>query len=422
VLTRDIYRDFYKEESAPTISDRLFVAAKRICFLFAGAALSLGVLDVFGVHSIVGAKTALHDAPSRLASFGDTLRAGISSISVKASSMDSVRVAIPSQTAIRFSTRKEPTVVEELADVSKQDAVQLAMTSAQPTFPVNKASPAIAIERIKPEPKAIALSTAAPTSASEPLFSISEMAKKAQASLKPTPQMQLASLSPLADPAPAPVVRITPLASVDPAAPTNVESDVQPSATAPIALKDVVLPRPAPPIPPADRLGLKGAEYAKAERCLTNAIYFEARSESARGQMAVAQVVLNRVFSGVYPSDVCSVVYQNAHRRLACQFTFACDGKSKAITDRGSWARAARIARQTLDGQIYLPEVGKSTHYHATYVSPTWARTMHRLVRHGVHNFYRPYAWGRGDEKPIWGTAAIAQQVRLKQASATTTR
>ena len=182
------------------------------------------------------------------------------------------------------------------------------------------------------------------------------------------------------------------------------------------------MPRDAPPVSPAERLGLKGAEYAKAERCLANAVYFEARSEPVRGQMAVAQVVLNRVFSGVYPDDVCSVVYQNAHRRLACQFTFACDGKSKAIADRGSWARAMRIARQTLDGQIYLPEVGKSTHYHATYVSPTWARTMHRLVRHGVHNFYRPYAWGRGDEKPIWGTAAMAAEVRAKSAGHIVTR
>jgi len=301
------------------------------------------------------------------------------------------------------------------------------MTSMQPTFPVSKASPPIAIEKVKSEPKAAALSVAAPapTPASEPLFSISELAKKAQASLKPAPQIQLASLSPPADPAPAPAITLSPsvsapLASVDPVALPSAEPAVVPSTIAPIALKDVLLPRPAPPIPPADRLGLKGAEYTKAERCLTNAIYFEARSEPVRGQIAVAQVVMNRVFSGVYPGDVCSVVYQNAHRRLACQFTFACDGKSKAITDRGSWARASRIARQTLDGQVYLPEVGKSTHYHATYVSPTWARTMHRLVRHGVHNFYRPYAWGRGDEKPFWGTAAIAQQMRMKQAAATT--
>jgi spore germination cell wall hydrolase CwlJ-like protein len=184
--------------------------------------------------------------------------------------------------------------------------------------------------------------------------------------------------------------------------------------TAPIAIGAVPLPRPAPGVPPpspAELLGLKKdpKAYAKAERCLANAVYFEARSEQVRGQMAVAQVVINRAFSGFYPKDVCAVVYQNANRRLACQFTFACDGKRKVINERGAWARANRIARQTLDGQIYLPEVAKSTHYHASYVHPSWTREMRRLVRYGLHSFYRPYAWGNGAEEPVWGHAAMAQ-------------
>jgi cell wall hydrolase len=95
--------------------------------------------------------------------------------------------------------------------------------------------------------------------------------------------------------------------------------------------------------------------------------------------MAVAQVVMNRVFSGFYPPDVCGVVYQNADHYLGCQFTFACDGKRKLINERGAWARANRIAKQTLEGLIYVPEVGKSTHYHALYVHPNWVREMHRL-------------------------------------------
>jgi spore germination cell wall hydrolase CwlJ-like protein len=77
-------------------------------------------------------------------------------------------------------------------------------------------------------------------------------------------------------------------------------------------------------------------DYAKAERCLANAVYFESRSEPVRRQMAVAQVVLNRVFSGFYPKDVCGTVYQNASRYLACQFTFACDDKRKLINERGA--------------------------------------------------------------------------------------
>ena len=147
----------------------------------------------------------------------------------------------------------------------------------------------------------------------------------------------------------------------------------------------VHLPMPKPPMSPAQLLNLSGAEYDKAEKCLAQAIYFEARAEPVRGQQAVAQVVLNRVFSPYYPKDVCSVVYQNAHRHLSCQFTFACDGKAEAIRERGSWARANRIARQALHATVWLPEVAKATHYHATYVRPDWIRDMKLLVKHGVH-------------------------------------
>ena len=184
-----------------------------------------------------------------------------------------------------------------------------------------------------------------------------------------------------------------------------------------IPLDMVPMPRPAPGAPPpspAERLHLEGKDYAKAERCLANAVYFESRSEPVRGQMAVAQVVLNRVFSGFYPKDVCATVYQNASHYLACQFTFACDGKRKLINERGAWARANRIAKQTLNGQIYLPEVGKSTHYHALYVHPNWVREMHRLARYGIHAFYRPIAWGNGADEPVWGRTALAQDNKKK--------
>ena len=166
----------------------------------------------------------------------------------------------------------------------------------------------------------------------------------------------------------------------------------------------VHLPMPKPPMSPAQLLNLSGAEYDKAEKCLAQAIYFEARAEPVRGQQAVAQVVLNRVFSPYYPKDVCSVVYQNAHRHLSCQFTFACDGKPEAIRERGSWARANRIARQALHANFWLPEVAKATHYHATYVSPNWIRDMKVMVKHGVHIFYRPRNWGDGSREAQWAT------------------
>ena len=160
---------------------------------------------------------------------------------------------------------------------------------------------------------------------------------------------------------------------------------------------------------PAERLHLKGPSLLKAQHCLARAIYFEARGEPERGQIAVAQVVLNRVFSGYYPSNVCDVVYQNSDRYLSCQFTFACDGKSDVINERGAWARANRIAAQTLDGDVYDQAVGAATHYHAIYVHPDWVGEMHKLVRYGIHNFYRPIAWGNGADEPVWGEAAAPQ-------------
>ena len=160
---------------------------------------------------------------------------------------------------------------------------------------------------------------------------------------------------------------------------------------------------------PAQRLGLEGKTRAKAEKCLADAVYFEARGEVRKGQEAVAQVVMNRVFSGYYPHDVCGVVYQNAHRHLACQFTFACEGKDLSrIDEPDMWEQAKSIAKDTLDGKIWLAEVGHATHYHAYWVHPSWVHEMTRLFRLGVHTFYRPRNWGDGGDEPVWGKAAPA--------------
>lgn len=156
---------------------------------------------------------------------------------------------------------------------------------------------------------------------------------------------------------------------------------------------------------PAERLGLDTKGRAKAEKCLANAIYFEARGEPVRGQIAVAQVVMNRVFSGYYPNDVCGVVYQDSHRHLACQFTFACDGRRDRVDELDAWVRAREIARDTLDGRFWLADVGKATHYHAYWVHPRWIREMRKLDRIGVHTFYRPRNWGDGADAPQWGDA-----------------
>jgi spore germination cell wall hydrolase CwlJ-like protein len=161
---------------------------------------------------------------------------------------------------------------------------------------------------------------------------------------------------------------------------------------------------------PSQRLGLLGKPRLQAEKCLADAVYFEARGEPEKGQEAVAQVVMNRVFSGFYPNNVCGVVYQNAERHLACQFTFACEGKDlNRIEEPDMWEQAKRIAKDTLDGKIWLTEVGHATHYHAYWVHPSWAHEMTRLYQLGVHTFYRPRNWGDGIDD--WGPTALKAEM-----------
>jgi hypothetical protein len=137
-------------------------------------------------------------------------------------------------------------------------------------------------------------------------------------------------------------------------------------------------------------LAMIAPEKLEAEkRCLAQAIYFEARGEPEAGQAAVAQVVLNRMTSGLYPSSICGVVFQNRTHYKACQFSFACEGRSLRVHDGDSWTQAQRIADDALEGRSWLAAVGNSTHYHANYVRPRWARTLKKMDVIGKHIFYR---------------------------------
>jgi Cell Wall Hydrolase len=127
----------------------------------------------------------------------------------------------------------------------------------------------------------------------------------------------------------------------------------------------------------------------REKKCLAEAIYFEARSEPEEGQAAVAQVVLNRVASALYPPTICGVVYQNRSHYHACQFSFACEGRSLRITEPDAWRTAVRIADEVSEGKTYLADVGSSTHYHANYVRPAWARRLERMDVIGHHVFYK---------------------------------
>jgi spore germination cell wall hydrolase CwlJ-like protein len=131
-------------------------------------------------------------------------------------------------------------------------------------------------------------------------------------------------------------------------------------------------------------------EKLDAEKhCLAQAIYFEARSEPEAGQAAVAQVILNRMTSGLYPQTICGVVFQNRSHRHACQFSFACDGKALRVHEGDSWTQATRIADDVLGGRTWLADIGGATHYHADYVRPRWARSLKKMDVIGKHIFYR---------------------------------
>jgi len=130
--------------------------------------------------------------------------------------------------------------------------------------------------------------------------------------------------------------------------------------------------------------------YSERDRwCLSTAVYFEARGESYRGQVAVAQVVINRVKHRLYPDTICGVVFQNQNWRDRCQFSFACDGIPERVTDQKAWALAREISLKVTQGKIYLSEVANATHYHANYVHPDWARRMEKVTTIGAHVFYR---------------------------------
>ena len=122
-------------------------------------------------------------------------------------------------------------------------------------------------------------------------------------------------------------------------------------------------------------------------QCLTEAVYFEARSEPLEGQIAVANVILNRVQSKKYPNTICKVIRQK--RRGICQFSYFCDGKPEKFTNKKAFVSAKRVALQ-----VYLTHKIKditdgSLWYHATYVKPIWRKSLVKVKQIGQHIFYK---------------------------------
>jgi len=125
-------------------------------------------------------------------------------------------------------------------------------------------------------------------------------------------------------------------------------------------------------------------------QCLTEALYFEARGESVKGQFAVAEVIMNRAESSRFPGSVCGVVRQGTGgRKNMCQFSYACDGLPETMSEPKAVLRAGKIARIIVDGGP-RPLTKGATYYHAKWVSPRWSRKFARTTTIGVHHFYKP--------------------------------
>lgn len=190
------------------------------------------------------------------------------------------------------------------------------------------------------------------------------------------------------------------------------------NAKIPFSSLPVLAARPF--IMPPDNL----AGYARALDCMTAAIYYEAASETASGQAAVAQVVLNRMRHPAFPKTVCGVVFQGQERSTGCQFSFTCDGALTRPPSPGGWAKARAAAASALNGSVSA-EVGMSTHYHTDWVAPYWAERLVKVRQIGTHIFYRwTGAWGlppafrgvhAGDEPVIAKLEALATYIEVPE-------
>lgn len=133
---------------------------------------------------------------------------------------------------------------------------------------------------------------------------------------------------------------------------------------------------------------LFGRTFTAEDMCIAQAVYFEARSEPLVGQVAIAEVILNRIVDNRYPDTACGVVFQNKHMRHKCQFSFACDGQSDRPRHTRSWEKALKVVALVMKGER-SGIAKRATHYHASYVNPRWSAYLNKLGQVGTHIFYR---------------------------------
>jgi hypothetical protein len=166
----------------------------------------------------------------------------------------------------------------------------------------------------------------------------------------------------------------------------NADAFEQPAITVSAAVRDSRALAALRPFQPA--VLSEALRVTQESNCLAQAIYYEARSESVDGQMAVAEVIVNRARSSVYPSTYCGVVYQGSERTTGCQFTFTCDGSLNQRPRGEAWLRSQAMAAEVMMG-FMRPITHRATHYHTVAVDPVWSSNLVKTTRIGAHIFYR---------------------------------
>lgn len=152
---------------------------------------------------------------------------------------------------------------------------------------------------------------------------------------------------------------------------------------------------------------VENMDMAAEIRCMSEAIYYEARSETRSGQIAVAEVIQNRVKNKHFPNTVCGVVYEGSERSTGCQFTFTCDGSMDIAPKGKGWERSVDVANLVMSSG-YTPLTHWATHYHTQEVNPKWSKTMRMTRTVGNHVFYR---FAPRDYKPSEPTLLVAPPI-----------
>ena len=149
-------------------------------------------------------------------------------------------------------------------------------------------------------------------------------------------------------------------------------------------------------------------DYGDEVNCLAQNIYFEARDQPTKGQIAVALVTINRVNSKRFPKSICKVVHQASRYKNGkikinrCQFSWYCDGKSDIPRDRIAWKVSKTIARAMLRKTgVHIKHFGKrwdmedflngAKYYHRIDVNPYWNNKMIKVMQIGDHVFWKDY-------------------------------